>query len=154
MKKLVSRIAIAASAVALTAGLGVAVAAPASAASNCQTVSVGATAGGSIATLACTDTRSGWSVVPGLGLVWGQGTVPMEFKGVGNTPEDAVNNAAWMAYNSNSSVYCTDVQTSPVAGGYNVVYTCPGGKWPYPNAAAADLNTAVSWANYQWILYR
>lgn len=154
MNTVVRRIGIAASTLALTLGLGIATAAPASAASNCHTVAVDPTAGGYVATITCTNTdRVAWSISIG-GTFWQQQTVPMTFKSVGNTPDDAVNNATWVASNSNSTVYCTDVQTSAVPGGYNVVYTCPGGNMPYPHASQVDLNTAVSWANYMWILYR
>lgn len=157
MKKIVRGIGIAASALVIAAGLGVAVAAPASAASNCQATAIEATPGGYKASVLCTQTDPSWSIsVDGNGASgsWGQTTKLMTFKSVGNTPDAAVANAAWMAYNSDSSRYCTDVATAAIPGGYNVVYTCPGGRWPFPNGAAGDLNTAVSWANYQWILYR
>ncbi|WP_426624502.1 hypothetical protein ACPPVW_18425 [Leifsonia sp. McL0607] len=157
MRKIVRRVGIAVSAVALAAGLGLAVATPASAASNCQTQSVVPTAGGYLATISCSETIHYWSFSTDGSTAsgsWGDSLQWKTFKGVGNTPTDAASNAAWIAYNSTSSVYCTDVQTWPVAGGYNVVYTCPGGYMPFPNASGPDLNTAVSWTNYMWVLYR
>ncbi|CAM5408845.1 hypothetical protein [Leifsonia shinshuensis] len=154
MKKLVRRLGVVVATVAATAALGLAVATPASAASNCQTQSVVPTAGGYLATISCSETIHDWSVSTDGTIGWGQSLQWKTFKGVGNTPADAAGNAAWIAYNSTTSVYCSDVQTWPVAGGYNVVYTCPGGRMPFPNASGPDLNTAVSWTNYMWILYR
>ncbi|MGO4301549.1 hypothetical protein [Leifsonia sp. RAF41] len=146
MKKIVRMITGAAAAVGIILGVGFVTAAPASAAgSDCQTLSVGETPGGYLATILCSETLDGWL----------DNNLPTRsyYKGVGNTPGDALSNATWMAYNSNSASSCHDVSTAAVPGGYNVVYTCTG-RLTYPNAAAADLNTAVSWANYQFVLYR
>lgn len=157
MTKIARRIGIAATTLALAAGISLVAAAPANAASNCQAHSIVETPGGYLATVVCTQTDPNWSIgIDGNGVSgsWGQKTKLMTFKSVGNTQYDAVNMAVWMAANSNSEVYCTDVTTAAVPGGYNVVHTCPGGRWPFPNAVGADLNTAVAQANYQWLLFR